>query len=558
MAITDKKIGSWTNPVVNEADQPQRTAAEMKAIFDSNSNQIKTAFNAVVDELVGEGGAGNVGNGAIGSIPSGTVASQLAALLSKFNDYPGSSNIKGIRLDSDGKIEVTLDGNTWQSTASSGHVIEDAQGNAVTQRSRLRFMSGTVKDEDGTTVITALKGDKGDKGDTGATGATGATGEKGATGATGPVLVPEISSEGEISWSIQTNATVPARRSIIGPQGVQGIQGRQGATGATGPQGPAGPTGATGPQGPTGPRGADGASFIVKGIYATLAALKAAHATGESGDAWAVGTSESNVIYIWDVDVADWMSVGALQGPIGPAGPTGATGPQGPTGATGPQGEQGIQGPQGIQGIQGPAGAAGPNEISSETYTTLSGILKGVSNGVSVATPGSDYQQPTNGLESQSTIADQDVIPLYATASGKHKKILWSTIKTALGNLFAAKTHTHTPASIGAASSSHTHTPASIGAAAAVSRLIPAGGTVNLTVADNTEYRFTSAVTSLTLTFPSGNFDCWLKFTTGSSITVTFPSGTKYVGGAPTFEASKTYEMSIKDGVVLCAEVTTE
>ena len=101
-------------------------------------------------------------------------------------------------------------------------------------------------------------------------------------------------------------------------------------------------------------------------------------------------------------------------------------------------------------------------------------------------------------------------------------------------------------------------TPAQIGAAAAVSRLTPSGGTVNLAVADNTEYRFTSAVTSLTLTFPSGNFDCWLKFTTGSSITVTFPSGTKYVGGAPTFEASKTYEMSIKDGSVICAEVTTE
>ena len=528
MAITDKKIGSWTNPVVNEADQPQRTAAEMKAIFDSNSNQIKTAFNAVVDELVGEGGAGNVGKGAIGSIPSGTVESQLAALLSKFNDYPGSSNIKGIRLDSDGKIEVTLDGNTWQSTASSGHVIEDAQGNAVTQRSRLRFMSGTVKDEDGTTVITALKGDKGDKGDTGATGATGATGEKGATGATGPVLVPEISSEGEISWSIQTNATVPAKRSIRGPQGVQGIQGVQGPAGATGPQGATGPTGATGPQGPTGPRGADGASFVVRGIYATLAELKAAHATGEAGDAWAVGTSESNVIYIWDTDAAGWKSVGALQGPMGPAGPTGATGPQGPTGATGPQGEQGIQGPQGIQGIQGPAGAAGPNEISSETYTTLSGILKGASNGIAAATPGEDY---------------------------------------------AAPDHTHAPASIGAASEqdmnglaehvdnialgleTHTHTPSEIGAAAAVSRLIPAGGTVNLAVADNTEYRFTSAVTSLTLTFPSGSFDCWLEFTTGSSISVNFPANATYLGGAPTFEASKTYEMSIKDGSVICAEV---
>lgn len=93
---------------------------------------------------------------------------------------------------------------------------------------------------------------------------------------------------------------------------------------------------------------------------------------------------------------------------------------------------------------------------------------------------------------------------------------------------------------------------------AGVSRLTPSGGTVNLTVADNTEYRFSSAVTSLTITFPTGNFDCWLRFTTGSSITVSLPASATYIGGAPTFEASKTYEMSIKDGVVLCAEVTTE
>ena len=93
---------------------------------------------------------------------------------------------------------------------------------------------------------------------------------------------------------------------------------------------------------------------------------------------------------------------------------------------------------------------------------------------------------------------------------------------------------------------------------AGVSRLTPSGGTVNLTVADNTEYRFSSALTSLTLTFPSGTFDCWLRFTSGSSITVTLPASATYIGGAPTFEASKTYEMSIKDGVVICAEVATE
>lgn len=125
MAITDKKIGSRTNPVVNEADQPQRTAAEMKAIFDSNSNQIKTAFNAVVDELVGEGGAGNVGNGAFGEIPAGTVAAQLAALLNMLGSYPSSSDIKGIRLSADNKIEVTLDGTTWKPTAQTGDPVTD-------------------------------------------------------------------------------------------------------------------------------------------------------------------------------------------------------------------------------------------------------------------------------------------------------------------------------------------------------------------------------------------------------------------------------------------------
>jgi len=70
-----------------------------------------------------------------------------------------------------------------------------------------------------------------------------------------------------------------------------------------------------------------------------------------------VGTTENNVIYIWDVDAADWVSVGALQGPVGPQGPAGPQGEQGPKGE---QGVQGVQGPQGIQGIQGEQGPRGP------------------------------------------------------------------------------------------------------------------------------------------------------------------------------------------------------
>lgn len=60
MALTDNKITTWTNPIVNEADRPQRSAADMKAIFDSNSNQLKTALNNLIDALTASG-AGEIG-----------------------------------------------------------------------------------------------------------------------------------------------------------------------------------------------------------------------------------------------------------------------------------------------------------------------------------------------------------------------------------------------------------------------------------------------------------------------------------------------------------------
>lgn len=80
---------------------------------------------------------------------------------------------------------------------------------------------------------------------------------------------------------------------------------------------------------------------------------------------------------------------------------------------------------------------------------------------------------------------------------------------------------------------------------------------VSVTVADATEYIYTG-ITSLAITYPSGSFECWLKVTTGASITITFPSGTTYLGAAPEFEANKTYEISIKNGVVAAAEVVSE
>ena len=75
-------------------------------------------------------------------------------------------------------------------------------------------------------------------------------------------------------------------------------------------------------------------------------------------------------------------------------------------------------------------------------------------------------------------------------------------------------------------------------------------------LADNTEYRLTD-VTTLTLIYPTGNFECWMRlsFAASGDITVTLPTGTKYIGTTPNFKNGETWEMSIKDGVVIAQKV---
>ena len=93
--------------------------------------------------------------------------------------------------------------------------------------------------------------------------------------------------------------------------------------------------GETGPKGDTGDKGDKGDpgnSYVVKGLYVTLSALQAAHPTGSEGDAWFVGTSDSNVVYQWDVDKSAWVNAGPLKGPKGDTGTTGAQGEPGTDG----------------------------------------------------------------------------------------------------------------------------------------------------------------------------------------------------------------------------------
>lgn len=88
----------------------------------------------------------------------------------------------------------------------------------------------------------------------------------------------------------------------------------------------------------------------------------------------------------------------------------------------------------------------------------------------------------------------------------------------------------------------------------AVSAQVATGS--NITLADNTEYRLTD-VTTLTLTYPTGNFECWMRlnFAASGDITVTLPAGTGYIGTAPDFHNGETWELSFKDKILAAQKV---
>lgn len=88
----------------------------------------------------------------------------------------------------------------------------------------------------------------------------------------------------------------------------------------------------------------------------------------------------------------------------------------------------------------------------------------------------------------------------------------------------------------------------------AVSAQVTTGS--NITLADNTEYRLTD-VTTLTLTYPTGNFECWMRLTFAASgeATVILPAGTEYLGATPNFKNGETWELSFKDKVLAAQKV---
>ena len=163
-----------------------------------------------------------------------------------------------------------------------------------------------------------------------------------------------------------------------------------------------------GPAGPQGDKGDPGDSYTVKGLYATLADLQAAHPTGSAGDAWFVGTAEDNVVYQWDVDQAAWVNVGALKGPQGETGATGAAGADGADGADGKSAYQSAK-DGGYTGTEAQFNTDLAAVSGKQARITASGLLKGDgSGGVSAAVKGTDYAGPSSGVSATLTASGWD------------------------------------------------------------------------------------------------------------------------------------------------------
>lgn len=113
MALTDNKITTWTNPIVNEADRPQRSASDMKAIFDSNSNQLKDALNALIEALA-VGGAADIGI-TVDGLSGKTVSDIIAELKGITDDIDSAVDnlVATVLPKGDGSTFLANDG-TWK------------------------------------------------------------------------------------------------------------------------------------------------------------------------------------------------------------------------------------------------------------------------------------------------------------------------------------------------------------------------------------------------------------------------------------------------------------
>ncbi len=157
---------------------------------------------------------------------------------------------------------------------------------------------------------------------------------------------------------------------------------------------------------------AQAAGLRMLGKYATLAALKAAHPTGNVGDLYAVASGTATTAYLWDGASNAWVETPGIAGVQGAPGEPGAKGETGAKGDAGPKGEKGD-----------PAVI----ELSVKTYAELK-ALKDAGKLVPglryvVSDYATKYQQPYSGKIVTCAV---EALTLTAEANNRFAPTAWS------------------------------------------------------------------------------------------------------------------------------------
>ena len=106
------------------------SAAELKAKFDEGGKALQDYINNTLLPALDNAGV------------------ERSVLLPE-----NAGGFKYMRLNSDKVLEVSTDGETWQATGSSGHLIYDKNGVQLPQRSRLKFANSEVTDDGTYTIV---------------------------------------------------------------------------------------------------------------------------------------------------------------------------------------------------------------------------------------------------------------------------------------------------------------------------------------------------------------------------------------------------------------------
>lgn len=224
------------------------------------------------------------------------------------------------------------------------------------------------------------------------------------------------------------------------------------------------------------------------------------------------------------------------------------------------------RGETGPQGADGPQGASGPNTVTDATSTPLNGLLKGDGTHVATAVPGVDYIAESDLYVCELTYADNqytcnrtlDEIKA-ASAAGKlpviryDNAIYWLSSSIDTSALFTLTDGGSVHGFLIQAPNNATRRSTGFEESTKVTASI---GPTYMPMNNNVEYRLTQ-VQSLTFGFPTYNFECWVRLETATSgtISVTFPETAKFIGKVPSFGVGETWELSIKDGVVIAMKV---